>query len=361
MTQRERQLLQWIEADPMISQEQLAQKAGITRSSVGVHISNLMKKGYIAGKGYVLRSGTYAAVIGGVNMDIGGKALRPLISRDSNPGTVRMSLGGVGRNIAHNLCLLGTDVRLFTALGDDLSAQRIAASCGELGIDISHALQIPGGATPTYLFLNDADGDMALAVSDMEICERITPQYLAANLSQLNNAQLVIVDTNIPAQSLAYLTTHCTVPIFADPVSTTKAEKLRPILGGIHTLKPNRIEAELLSGVKITDDNSLRRAAKALLDTGLHRVFLSLGADGVLAADRTQMLHIPCCKAEMRNATGAGDAFMAALAWAYLEGTDLETAARAAAAAAAIAIESSETINPAISADAVRKRMAGAK
>lgn len=57
MTQRERQILQWIEADPMISQEALAERAGITRSSVAVHISNLMKKGYIAGKGYVLRSG----------------------------------------------------------------------------------------------------------------------------------------------------------------------------------------------------------------------------------------------------------------------------------------------------------------
>ena len=137
MTQRERQILQWIEADPMISQEALAERAGITRSSVAVHISNLMKKGYIAGKGYVLRSGTYAAVVGGVNVDIGGQSYAPLVARDSNPGRVRISLGGVGRNIAHNMSLLGVDVRLLTAFGDDLHAQRVAASCGELGIDIS--------------------------------------------------------------------------------------------------------------------------------------------------------------------------------------------------------------------------------
>ena len=134
MTQRERQILQWIEADPMISQEALAERAGITRSSVAVHISNLMKKGYIAGKGYVLRSGTYAAVVGGVNVDIGGQSYAPLVARDSNPGRVRISLGGVGRNIAHNMSLLGVDVRLLTAFGDDLHAQRVAASCGELGI-----------------------------------------------------------------------------------------------------------------------------------------------------------------------------------------------------------------------------------
>ncbi|MBQ3355970.1 MAG: winged helix-turn-helix transcriptional regulator [Oscillospiraceae bacterium] len=359
MTQRERQILQWIEADPMISQEKLAELAGITRSSVAVHISNLMKKGYIAGKGYVLRSGSYAAVVGGVNIDIGGRSLAPLVAKDSNPGKVTMSLGGVGRNIAHNMSLLGLDVRFLTAFGDDLYAQRIAASCGELGIDISHALQVPGGATPTYLFLNDCDGDMALAVSDMEICKRITPQYLAANLQLLNNAQLVVTDTNIPEQSLAYLAEHCTAPIFADPVSTAKAGKLKPILGKLHTIKPNRIEAELLSGVKITDEDSLREAAQRLLATGLHRVFISLGTDGVFAADQKEMRLQPCFPAKMRNATGAGDAFMAALAWAYLEGTDLQLTAKAAAAAAAIAVEGSETINPVLSAETVRKRMDG--
>ncbi|MFR1754452.1 MAG: PfkB family carbohydrate kinase [Oscillospiraceae bacterium] len=125
MTQRERQILQWIEQDPMISQEALAEKAGITRSSVAVHISNLIKKGYIIGKGYVLRSGTYAAVVGGVNMDIGGQSDGPLVPGDSNPGRVRISLGGVGRNIAHNMALLGLDVRFLTAFGDDLYAQRM--------------------------------------------------------------------------------------------------------------------------------------------------------------------------------------------------------------------------------------------
>jgi len=125
LTQRERQILQWIEQDPMISQEALAEKAGITRSSVAVHISNLIKKGYIIGKGYVLRSGTYAAVVGGVNMDIGGQSDGPLVPGDSNPGRVRISLGGVGRNIAHNMALLGLDVRFLTAFGDDLYAQRM--------------------------------------------------------------------------------------------------------------------------------------------------------------------------------------------------------------------------------------------
>ena len=77
MTRRERQLLEWIRENPCISQQELADKAGITRSSAAVHISNLMRKGYIAGRGYLLREAPYIAVVGGVNMDIGAVSDAP--------------------------------------------------------------------------------------------------------------------------------------------------------------------------------------------------------------------------------------------------------------------------------------------
>ena len=357
MTQRERQILQLIEANPMISQQELAEELGITRSSVAVHISNLMAKGHIAGRGYVLRSGSYAVVVGGVNVDIGGKSFAPLVDADSNPGTVQVSLGGVGRNIAHNLSLMGTDVRLLTAYGDDVHGQKVAASCSELGIDLSHARHITGGTTSTYLYLMDETGEMVLAVSDMEICKKITPTYLSAHLGLLQNAQLVICDANIPEESLIYLAENCTAPLFCDPVSTVKAVKLQPILGKIHTLKPNRIEAELLSGVKIRTKEDVEKAADVLLETGMHRVFISMGADGMYAATNKERLWLSNFPGQMINTTGCGDAAMAALAWAYLEGMDLKDTALAGLAAGSIAMESSETINPAMSATAIRTRM----
>ena len=198
---------------------------------------------------------------------------------------------------------------------------------------------------------------MALAVNDMAICEEITPRYLSHNLTILNNAQIVIIDTNIPEESIKYIAEHVTAPIFADPVSVAKADKLKPYLGKLHTLKPNRIEAEHLSGVEIHNQEDLKKAAKVLLDTGLHRVFISLGTDGVFAADHHEMLTYPCCRAEMKNATGAGDAFMAALAWAYLEGTNLIDAAAWASAAAAIAVEGADTINPDMSVESVKEKL----
>ena len=357
MTQRERQILDLIAANPMISQQELADTLNITRSSVAVHISNLLKKGYIAGKGYVLRTGAYAVVVGGVNVDIGGRSFGKLVAADSNPGRVSISLGGVGRNIAHNMALMGLDVKLLTAMGEDVYGNRITSSCTKLGIDISHALRVPDCATSTYLYIADEAGEMALALSDMEVCDRITPAYLAANQQVLQNAQVIVADTNIPAETLVYLAENCTAPIFCDPVSTIKAGKLGPVLNRIHTLKPNRLEAELLSGVPIREKEDAEAVAKALIEKGVQRVFLSMGADGVCAATPQEQLWLPNMPGNMVNTTGCGDAFMAALVWAYMQDMTLRETAMAGLAAGSIAMESPETINPAMSATALKLRM----
>ena len=302
---------------------------------------------------------SYIAVVGGANIDVGGRSLAPLRTGDSNPGVIRSTLGGVGRNIAHNRALLGAKVRFFTVLGGDDGAKRIGGSCAALGIDLSAARRIPDAATGTYLFIDGPDGDMALAMNDMAIYERMTPDYLAAVLPELNAAALVVVDANIPAESIAFLAESCTAPLYGDPVSVAKAGKFAPVLGRFHTLKPNRMEAEKLSGISITDEKSLFAAADALLRTGLRRVFISLGGDGVLAANREEKLVLKNPPVQLVNATGCGDAFMAALAFAALEQADLRTAARYGLAAAALAGESAETINPQMSKNSVLGRMAG--
>ena len=357
MTQREKEILDLIAQDPMIQQQTIADRLGITRSSVAVHISNLTKKGFLAGKGYVIRTGNYAAVVGGVNVDIGGRSYAPLVAADSNPGSVSITMGGVGRNIANNLALMGADVKMLTAVGDDRNGQHALAHCVEQGMDMNHALVLPGATTSTYLYLTDPEGEMALAVSDMSICEQITPVYLAANLNVLRNARVVVADANIPEESLRYLAENVTAPLFVDPVSTTKAEKLRSILHRIHTLKPNRIEAELLSGVPIREKADFPKAAEALRQLGVKRVFISLGADGVFAADENGEVWLPTLPGKMVNTTGCGDAFMAALVWAAMEDLNLEESALAGLAAGSIAMESGLTINPDMSANALRTRM----
>ena len=210
----------------------------------------------------------FIAAVGGVNVDIGARAEALLIPGDSNPGRIRMNPGGVCRNIAHNLALMGLKVEMLTVLGDDLYAGLIADSCAKLGIDLSHSVVIRDASTSTYSYIANPEGEMVLAVSDMEIYNQMTPQVLEPRLEWLNSAEAVVMDTNLTEETVCWICGHASVPVFADPVSTSKAVKLLPVLSKIHTLKPNRLEAELLSGVCITDENSLRHAAQKLLESG---------------------------------------------------------------------------------------------
>ena len=352
MTQRERQLLEWIRENPMISQQELADKAGITRSSVAVHISNLMKKGCITGKGYIVRTDPYVAVVGGVNMDIGAVSAGALVARDSNPGHVTTSLGGVGRNIAHNLCLLGQRTAMVTVMGDDDFGRRVQENAKDIGLDLSAGAVLPDCRTGTYLYICGPDGDMALAVNDMAIYERMTPDFLRQRLDFINGADLVVLETNLPEESIRWLCDNCKAPILADPVSTIKAEKLRPVLGKLAALKPNRLEAELLAGVSIRTREDAAQAARKLLDTGLGAVYISLGAEGIYAADRSgDTAWVPCARCTVANATGGGDAVAAALAARMVRGDSLAETARWAVGAGALACEAETTINPAMSWD----------
>jgi pseudouridine kinase len=149
VTQREQQILDWIRENPLISQQELADKAGITRSSVGVHVANLMKKGYIKGRGYVVDEESYICVIGAVNVDISGTPDADYVAGDSNPGHVRITLGGVGRNIAENLSRLGHRIMMITVLGEDANAQLVRQGCRDVGIDLSCSLTVEAGRTST--------------------------------------------------------------------------------------------------------------------------------------------------------------------------------------------------------------------
>ena len=300
------------------------------------------------------------AVVGGVNVDVGGTPYASLIPGDSNPGRITVNAGGVGRNIAQNLCQLGLSVRLYSAWGTDAHGDLAAAACRKAGMDISRVLCLPDVPTSAYLYINDKRGEMVSAVADMAAADQITPDYLRPFLPDLCRARAVVVDANLPEETLRFLADGCEAPLFCDPVSVTKARKLSAFLGRLHTLKPNRLEAELLGGGPIRGAGAALRAGEALLRTGLKQVFISLGGEGVCAVSREGQALLPCLPGRMVSTTGCGDAFTAALVWAFLERLPLEETALAGLAAAAIAMESPETISPALDSASLRARMAAA-
>ena len=296
-------------------------------------------------------------VIGGVNMDISGTPYAKLRPGDSNPGRVTLSPGGVGRNIAENLSRLGRRVSLVTMLGSDAYAGVIREHCRNNGIDLSCSFEDSLGRTSTYLCLNEEDGDLHAAVSDMAICDQLTPDKLEAILPMLNRASFLIADANLPEETLAWIGTHVTVPIAADPVSAAKASRLRPLLDRLQFMKPNLREAEILTGLSGSGSGSLSMLTDALHRLGISRVFLSLGARGVWADDGKEGALIPCAPGSIVNTTGCGDAFVAAAADACLRGLDTMDIARRGLAAAAICAEDPAAVSPRMSAEAIEMKL----
>lgn len=299
----------------------------------------------------------YITIVGGANIDIIGRPYEKLRMKDSNPGKTTITLGGVGRNIGENLARLGIDTKLITVLGDDLYGRLILEKGNEIGLDISESLILKNRGTSTYLAILDEKGDMNLALSSMNILNQMDIPFIKEKKDLIESSSLCIVDTNLPKEVLEYMVSSFKVDFFLDTVSTRKAEKVKDILGYFHTIKPNRLEAEVLSDIRITDKGSLRKAASFFLDMGVKRVIITLGEEGVYYLDDEEEIFIRSPKISVVNATGAGDAFMAGLAYAYFNGLDIEKSIKIAMGASFVTLENENTINPDIGIEKIERRI----
>lgn len=296
-------------------------------------------------------------VIGGINIDIEGCPRKPLVPSDSNPGDISISYGGVGRNIVENVARLGGNVAMISLTGDDFLGKNARDHLAGLGVDVSGIVHRSGCNTGMYLSILDHENDMALAICNMDILEHITAGFLADKLERLASSKVVAVDCNLDAETLDYITSELQVPLFLDPVSASKAGRVKPMIGRFHTIKPNRIEAELLSGIKIVDDQSLKRAGAWFCQQGVERVFISLGQDGAYYRDQEGEGIVRTSPVKIVSATGAGDAFSAAILMGHVKGLSAEETARLGIACASLALEVKTAVNPALSIAIAQKRM----
>ena len=288
--------------------------------------------------------------VGGANVDIHGRSDAPILMRDSNPGILHLSAGGVCRNICDNLCRLGVPVSFVGAVGDDHFGSVLLDSCRAVGMDVSHTRVFPGERSGSYISIMDDAGDMLVGMSDMSILGRMGPEFAAELRPLLAQASVCVTDTNLPTETLAALADACDAPVFIDPVSCAKAKKLVPVLGKFHTIKPNRMEMEILAGCNIPDLFALDAACDAVLAQGVQRLFVSLGADGLFYKDASGIsLHEKSRPFPMTNATGAGDAALAGLVYAWLQGMPPKETLQFAIGASLVAIDCADTIHPAMS------------
>nr|WP_308582734.1 PfkB family carbohydrate kinase [uncultured Gardnerella sp.] len=375
MTEREQQILAWIQQNPMISQQELANLAGITRSGIAAHISNLIRKGYLRGKGYIVTPPSYVTVVGGISMDVLGIACGDLMDYTSNASRVRYMLGGVGRNIAVALERLNVRTSMVSVYGGDHNGELFRIDAAANGLDIGYAKQLPDSMTASYMYVGDASGQRLLALDDMSIYDHMTPDFLRERMSIIENADILVLDTNIPQKSFEWLCDRYRRPIIVRAITDAKAPRVLSRLSRIDTLVLDTAESQALTGINAIDERSATRCAGALLKRGVKNVFVNAGRAGVaygVADEGVAFYPVPVKRVQrmmlahgngnvgveaVGNDNGSSDAATAALIYARYNEFDPAKTGRFAVAAAALNTESMQPVHESLNPELIANRM----
>ncbi|WP_370773259.1 carbohydrate kinase family protein [Clostridium sp.] len=294
----------------------------------------------------------YILVLGASIVDIFGFCGRSYAQRDSIPGHIKISFGGVCRNIAENLARVGVNTQFISTLGDDENGKSILEHSKKFGYNMENSLFLEGESTPTYLAILNHQGEMESAVVDMESLNKMDETFVDEKHEVFENAEYTIVDSDNPALLEYILKKYQGKSKFIlDPVSAKKAKKIRHLIKYFHTIKPNRFETEALCGFKIETNDDLKKAGRFFIEQGVKNVFISLDADGIYyITSEGEEGTLACCEAiEVKNVTGAGDSFVAGIGYGYMNNLNIKDTLKYSVAMSIITITHEETINPKIS------------
>ncbi len=358
LTDRERDIVDLLRAEPLLDAAAIADRTGSTKAAVSVHLSNLTRKGAILGRGYLVRPEAHSVVVvGGANMDIKAHSNSAIELRTSNPGVAVSTPGGVGRNIAENLARLGSPTHLVAPVGDDSFGHEVVATTRAAGVVVDHMISSED-PTGTYLAVLDSSGELVVAVSNMRATDRLTVRQLMGSRDLLSHADLLVLDGNIPEAPAAWLLDFAAavnVPVVMDPVSVAKARPLahmlspqRPLLA----LTPNLDELSAILGRPVPQKRAdIARAAHQLHDLGVRNVWVRRGTRGSLLSSlgdtgRATVVTLPAPPVKPVDVTGAGDSMTAAFVHALMRGDAAVEAARFGQMAAALTVASPETVRP---------------
>jgi pseudouridine kinase len=293
-------------------------------------------------------------VIGSSGVDVIGRALGETQDGTSNPGIVRVSYGGVARNVAENLARLGMTVRLITAIGNDPSGQNLISETSGAGVDMKHTLVVEDGTTSSYLAYVDEKGNLRIGLDDMRIVEQLDVEYIQSRNQLFDEAQAVFVDANLPPETLSVvfsLAREAEVPIAADPTSVSLAPIFREYLDYLWVFTPNESEAEVLipQAVPHADPSSAIDAARFLVSQGVEIAIITMAEFGLGYATASGSGHVPALRTVILDPTGAGDALSAAVIFALLNDVPIDEAVKLGLSAAALTLRTQGTVVPDLS------------
>lgn len=300
--------------------------------------------------------GEHVLVIGAILLDTKGKPYDGLEPNTSNPAEVRITRGGTARNVAENLGLLGAEVVLMSAIGDDLIGHQLVEQTAAAGVNVEYVQVIEGENTGAYLAVLEEDGSLSVALDDVQVMRHITTKYLKKHSQLFEDASIVMMDGSLSEAAMAKVVELCqqfNVPLCADPSSARLAYKLRPYLSHLHLVVPNEVEAAELCQCDYTghDPDVSLDLARSLVKQGVKNVVVTLFDFGLDYATPKETGYIPPSYMEMVDSTGTGDAVTSAIIFGMINDLPTIQSIRLGAAAASLTLQTSETVVPDLSLD----------
>jgi len=298
----------------------------------------------------------YILVFGASVVDMFGFCRSSYKSHDSIPGKVKISFGGVSRNIAENMARVGINTKFISILGNDEIGRSMIEHSETIGYDMKNSLILKDGSTPTYMAILNENGEMVSAIADMDSIKEMSPDFIDSKGDMIRQSQYTFLDADDP-ETLEYIidTYHGSTYFILDPVSSAKAEKIKHLIKYFHTIKPNRHEAEVLSGMAIKCEEDLVKVGEHFLSLGIKNVFISLDEDGIYYTNGDEAGWIRTENAVVKNVTGAGDSFVAGLGYGYINNLSIEETVKFSISMSLITISHEETINPSMNYDLVKE------
>ena len=294
---------------------------------------------------------SYTVVIGSANVDISLTLNQAIIWRDSNIGSIRLSAGGVGRNIAENLARIGIRTHFITPLGDEVDAKLLRDSCTSNNVML-HPIKDETTTTSKYAALFDEQKDMLVGVADTLSVETLDKEAFKPMEALIRKADRLVLETNLSASTLSYLAT-LNDKVYINAISTTKAKRIEPLYNLIHTLSLNRLEAEALTNRKI-DASNISDIRDFFTEKGVNSIIMTMGKEGAYLMDRKSIRKQSSRKTDVTNTSGAGDAFFAGYIYGMQKDTDPLVSA---SALASITLESESTVHQTLNEHKLKKRI----
>jgi len=253
-------------------------------------------------------------------------------------GTFFMAAGGKGANQAVAAARLGGAVTFICKVGNDIFGNQAKALFEQEGIHTAHLLTdatLPSGIA---LIMVDKHAENVIAVASGANAA-LAPDDLQNIDALMDSATIILMQLEIPLETVQYVAAKAFsrgIPVMLNPAPACTLSN--ELLQCISIITPNETEAEILTGIKVTDIASAQQAANVLYEKGIHTVIITMGSNGSLVLHDSAFTHVPTIAVKAVDTTAAGDVFTGALAVALSQGKEVVDAAAFACKAASISV-----------------------